>query len=359
MGATPSSHEHIEKYKYAEKKMPYRSEKLIISKSEKKTLDQWIESSLEAKDVENDKEEWSPTEKPVKVIFDTDIGTDVDDALALLFLLHLPKSEVELMGVTTVYGHTNLRAKVASAILDAYQENSGSDSQIPVFAGEGIPIGTHRPVWHTGTEGVGLFDLKQIDEMKLVDPGLPKDRYKAAKFIVETVNEHPGDIVLIGLGALTNIAIALKMDPNLPKLVKRFTYMGMGHRLKESQSSLYPFQSPDSTYAPGNVYVNYPNHNLSSDTMAAVRAFQSDMTTYVVNDAVTNKLWFNGPACKQLCKSRFPPENKVVGNLLGNWLYYRTSIFFKEVDGTCPHDALAVSEIQLEIQHEIQVENST
>ena len=60
-------------------------------------------------------------EKPVmrtqKILMDTDIGSDIDDALALLLLIHL--QEVELVGVTTVYGKVELRAKIARRILQA------------------------------------------------------------------------------------------------------------------------------------------------------------------------------------------------------------------------------------------------
>ena len=75
----------------------------------------------------------------MKILFDTDIGSDIDDALALLLLLRIP--DVELIGVTTVYGCTDIRAKVAKKILDAAQRS------VPVISGCGTPLGSPMPIW--------------------------------------------------------------------------------------------------------------------------------------------------------------------------------------------------------------------
>lgn len=86
----------------------------------------------------------------MKIIFDTDIGTDIDDALALLAALHLPVSDCEILAVTTTYGWTAIRAAVAKKIVDSYE---GPAKRPAVIVGAGVPLGTHRDVWHTGTEG--------------------------------------------------------------------------------------------------------------------------------------------------------------------------------------------------------------
>jgi inosine-uridine nucleoside N-ribohydrolase len=127
------------------------------------------------------------------------------------------------------------------------------------------------------------------------------------------------------------------------------------------------------------VYHHYPNHNISSDTLAAARVFGTEgLRIDVINDAVTNKLWWTGDPCLALMHVRTtsaglvshdthdttqhdthdmrhtrhttgeqataPPESEVVGRLLKTWLYYRSGIFFRDVRGTCPHDALTVAE---------------
>eukprot|EP01114_Cavostelium_apophysatum_P019209 TRINITY_DN6127_c0_g1_i2.p1 TRINITY_DN6127_c0_g1~~TRINITY_DN6127_c0_g1_i2.p1 ORF type:complete len:420 (-),score=57.91 TRINITY_DN6127_c0_g1_i2:975-2234(-) len=337
------------KYSYREVRLPYRSEELKISELERRKLEEWIAcSGTNQSSVMNS----SDLHERAKVIYDTDIGTDIDDSLALLMLLHLPKSDVEIIGITTAYGCSHLRARVAASIVDAYSISDEIYKHLPIIAGEGVPIGTHRPVWHAGTEGGGLFEPEEIELLKSMPPGKrmqeaveqKPNRYAAAQFIVDSARAHPGELVLIGVGAATNIAIALGIEPKLPKLVKRLVYMGMGQRFNYSQTNLFPYQQKSAPMEPGKVYFFNPNHNISADTLAAVRVFQQEFKTYVVNDSVTNELWFNGEACASLRKAQSPPENQVVGKLLDCWLQYRSRIFYKEIKGTCPHDALTVAE---------------
>ncbi len=111
----------------------------------------------------------------MKILLDTDIGSDIDDALALLLLLRLP--DIELLGVTTVYGCTDVRAKVCKTILDAAGNNA------PVFAGESTPLISTIPVWHAGTEGHGVLNDDEFD-MPLDAMGISR---QATEFIVDTV----------------------------------------------------------------------------------------------------------------------------------------------------------------------------
>jgi purine nucleosidase len=99
-----------------------------------------------------------------KILFDTDIGSDIDDALALLLLLRVP--DVELVGLTTVYGCTDIRAKVAKKILDA------AGCSAPVVAGHATPFESPMPVWHAGTEGDAvLTDLERTASLESMDIG--------------------------------------------------------------------------------------------------------------------------------------------------------------------------------------------
>jgi len=91
----------------------------------------------------------------MKALLDTDIGSDVDDALALLLLLRL--NEPELVGLTTVYGDVRTRAKVARKILDAAEVDA------PVHCGAGKPIRTNEAIWHSGTEGSGVLSRLERD----------------------------------------------------------------------------------------------------------------------------------------------------------------------------------------------------
>ena len=101
--------------------------------------------------------------KPVKLIIDTDIGTDCDDVLALLTCLNIPSTDVDLLGITTCYHPTLLRKHVAQSILRAA---GGRFAHIPVLAGPSRLCGTHRSFFHNGNEGEGL-DLSEGDKAAL------------------------------------------------------------------------------------------------------------------------------------------------------------------------------------------------
>lgn len=74
----------------------------------------------------------------IKALIDTDIGDDIDDALAIAFALN--SSELDIVGITTVYGRTNLKARLVAKILEKYGKNS-----IPVTMGSPKPIVNPEP----------------------------------------------------------------------------------------------------------------------------------------------------------------------------------------------------------------------
>lgn len=141
----------------------------------------------------------------VKILIDTDIGSEMTDALALV--LAAISSEVEILGVTICTGDTRFRASVAKLFLSQLGKN-----HVPVAAGYGDKKSQH--IW----------------EKALIFPSgyreLPFDKREAYKLINNTVNENKGEVVLVGIGPLTNIAKALEFDPTLPQKVKRLVVMG-------------------------------------------------------------------------------------------------------------------------------------
>lgn len=125
-----------------------------------------------------------------KVIIDTDIGDDVDDALALAFALSSP--ELDILAVTTVHGRVDIRAKLASKILKTYGKPN-----IPVAMGVRKPLLNPEP-----THIPNQAPVIENDEF----PNIIRKR--APNLIVETL-EREKDVTLITLGPLTNIALAL------------------------------------------------------------------------------------------------------------------------------------------------------
>ena len=146
-----------------------------------------------------------------KVILDTDIGTDVDDILALAFILASP--ELDLLGVTTAYGDTTLRAKIVHRVL----ELSGR-SDVPIHAGRPETLsGIANPFW-IGHEGRNARVDKIPDGVIQPEP--------AEEFIARTIAAHPGEVNLIGIAPLGNLARAILAFPQEMQVVRRILLMG-------------------------------------------------------------------------------------------------------------------------------------
>lgn len=147
-----------------------------------------------------------------RLIIDTDPG--VDDAHAILLALAHPDVKVE--AITTVNGNVNLDLTTANAlkILDA----AGRD--VPVYRGCDRPLITrlvHAAHVH-GEDGLGDCNLPASKR--------PVQSEHAVHALVRLANENPGEITLVAIGPLTNLAVALSLDPDLPKKFKRLVVMG-------------------------------------------------------------------------------------------------------------------------------------
>lgn len=137
-----------------------------------------------------------------KIILDTDIGDDIDDAYALALALSSP--ELEILGVTTAYGATDRRAKVVSRML--YE--TGRDD-IPVVAG--IKTGDAAFAQYAWAD---WFRHAQVRKQDVVD------------FYLEQLNRYPGQITLIAIGPLTNVGALIDRDPMAFKNLKQVVIMG-------------------------------------------------------------------------------------------------------------------------------------
>ncbi len=137
----------------------------------------------------------------IKIILDTDIGDDIDDAWALGFVLQ--SERVELLGVTIAHGNTSARAKIACKML--YKTGN---KHIPVAVGR-------------KTSDKFSYQFSWAEDFDKINPV----KESAADFIVKTVKKYPGEVVLLAVGPLENIADALRKEANLKNLVKRVVLM--------------------------------------------------------------------------------------------------------------------------------------
>lgn len=149
----------------------------------------------------------------MRLIIDTDPG--IDDGVALVMALRQPGVRVE--AITIVQGNAGLTHNVRNARL--VTEVCGVE--VPVYAGARQPFAqpaSRRPSWIHGKDGFGEIGMRP--RRGRADPGFAADR------IVETVMRSPGEITLVTLGPLTNVALALAREPRLAKAARGLVMMG-------------------------------------------------------------------------------------------------------------------------------------
>ncbi len=143
------------------------------------------------------------------VLIDTDIGDDIDDAIALALALHSP--EIDVQAVTTVFGDTQLRARLAAHILRVFGRGD-----IPVAAGQQIPLLLrHRP---SGVPQAAILDTCATSHE--LSP------YSGPELIIQTAMAHYGNLTLLCLGPLTNVATALIIEPRLFMAIRNVVVIG-------------------------------------------------------------------------------------------------------------------------------------
>jgi purine nucleosidase len=194
---------------------------------------------------------------PLPLILDTDIGTDVDDALALAYALRHPA--IDLRAVTTVSGDTALRGRIARKLLDL-----AGATDVEVAAGLATPTGPGRRGATGGHEGAGL--LRDGEDLPLS----PRD---AVSLLVD---EAPGRFVAT-VGMPTNVAAAFARDAELPQRIRRLAVMGGIFSLTHVEAITF---WPDT------------DHNLNVHPEASVEALNAGAPTLYVPLDVTGTTFF-------------------------------------------------------------------
>ena len=159
---------------------------------------------------------------PQKIIFDTDFAfPPQDDAMALFFVLNSP--ELDILGITTVAGNRSVNIATAD-VLKILEVTSRTE--IPVYQGAAAPL------LHKGTE----WDTKRHGGWYANEPARqPPGGFAATKklesqgavdYLVQTVMKNPGQVTILAIGPLTNIAMAMRMEPRFAGNVKQLVIMG-------------------------------------------------------------------------------------------------------------------------------------
>jgi len=180
-----------------------------------------------------------------KIIIDTDIGDDIDDALAISFALNCP--ELEVIGITTVFKNPVKRAKIAKRILQL-----AGREDIPVYAGYAHPL-----LRQVSTDGV----MNQYEEnMSELTYNTDRD---AIDYIIDELMTSDGDKVLVPIGPLTNIAAAMIKRPEIKGKIRRIVMMG------------------------GHYYSQYVEYNIQCDPEAAKVVLESGIPIQAIGTDVT------------------------------------------------------------------------
>jgi len=247
-----------------------------------------------------------------KVIFDTDIG--IDDAMALLFLHRA--EDVDLLAITTGFGNASLEDTTRNALYTT--ELFGIDT--PVYAGAaaalGEQLGEGYPDFVHGKNGLG--------DIPMTTPvGKAQDK-SAAQAIVDLVRAHPHEISIIAVGRMTNVALALAIDPDLPMFVKALIVMGGFFGYNGHRGNVSPVAEA----------------NIAGDPSAADIVFTCGMPTTIVGLDVT---------METVMDEAFIQRLRDTAGDAGEFIYQISRHYFafhERVNGKseCPvHDASAVA----------------
>jgi purine nucleosidase len=248
----------------------------------------------------------------MKVIFDTDPG--IDDAMALLYLSKLP--QIELLGITTVVGNANIDTTTRNALF--LRQRFGIAA--PVFRGAGETLDgvkKEEPAMVHGVNGLGDIDIPAVDESGL-------GAGTASQFIIDTLKANPGEVTIIAVGRMTNLALALRAEPGIAKLAKGVIIMGGAFGYKGRSGNVTPLAEA----------------NIHGDPVAADEMFAAEWPVTVVGLDVTHDIILDTDYLAEI--SREVGEN---GELLRQMCdhYARFYNDVMGVNGVVGHDLLAVT----------------
>jgi purine nucleosidase len=147
-----------------------------------------------------------------KIILDCDPGHD--DALAIMLALASP--ELEVLGITVTYGNVGLENTTRNAL--KIRELCGS--AVPVFAGAPLPLVRSK------ISAEFVHGRSGLDGPALPEPTQPLEATRGVDFIIDTVLAHPGEVTLCPVGPMTNVALAMWLEPRVIPAIKRIVLMG-------------------------------------------------------------------------------------------------------------------------------------
>lgn len=243
-----------------------------------------------------------------KIIIDTDPG--IDDTMAIFFAFQSP--EFEVLGLTTVFGNV----PVFMAAQNALSLVELAELDIPVCKGVAMP--------HVGPESTYAYFVHGDDGLGNIDHPAPTstlDARSSAQFIIDMARKYPGEVNLVAVGPLGNLALALKLEPELPSLIKAVYIMG------------------GSAFAPGNV-TPVAEANIWNDAFAAEIVFAAPWKVNMFGLDVTYDLPFAPDFTAKLAK-----QNPKLGGFVQKTAEFYSDFYSKgKAERVCYfHDAFPLA----------------
>jgi len=238
----------------------------------------------------------------IPILLDTDIGTDVDDAIALALVLASP--QLDLRAVTTVSGNVDLRARIAKKMLML-----AGRGEVPVAAGIREPVLRQRSFLWMGHEGSKIVDTEE---------SLPLADAHGIDLLIDTVlRERPH---LVAIGPLSNLAVAIMKEPAVIAAIEHLTVMGGVFEIGNDPA------------------VPMMDYNLGSDPEASLVALSAGIPTTLVPLDVTWKVRFTQTELARL-RNVNSPLAQVLCDAIETWWPLHQAMFGGQ--GAYPPDVVA------------------
>jgi purine nucleosidase len=245
---------------------------------------------------------------PKHIIIDTDPG--IDDSLALLLAAASP--EIVLDGVTAIHGNasTNQTTRNALAILELAKA-----SHVPVFKGCDVPLVKESllsPETH-GNSGLGYAELPE--------PATQPKAQHGSDYLIEQIMSRPGEVTLVAIGPLTNVAMAIRKEPRIVQNVKEVFIMGGA------------IQHPGNTTAQA-------EYNTFVDPHSAYIVFHSGMPMILTPLDVTYQCIFTQADLNRLLKIN-SPITKFIADATRFYMEFHDE--YQSIDGCVINDPMTLA----------------
>jgi len=244
-----------------------------------------------------------------KIIIDTDPG--IDDSMAIFYALNSP--EIELLGLTTIFGNASTEICTTNAL--RLLEIAGR-SDIPVYRGAEKPISSElrgSPDFVHGPDGQG--------DSNLSPPKTSVQDETALEFLHKTIQDNPGEVTLVPIGPLTNIAELFIHDSSIEQDIKEIILMG-GNAISEGNAT------PTA------------EANIINDPEAADIVFSANCEISMVGLDVTNKVFMSKEEINILCQFN-DPRSEHLKKIIPFYYDFLSSFF--GLEGMPTHDSSAIT----------------